>query len=188
VRNEEKTKGMLGPDLDMIIGDITKESTLTPEYFKGVKKVINAVSVIVGPKEGDTPDRQKYSQGIKFFKLEIKGDSPEMVEYIGMQNVINAVKKSVGLQNGKLLFRFQDNLSVDLPWGVLDDVVMGGVSESTFQVEPTGSESGGPTGIFKGVVSTANNGGFTSIITKTSVDNIDCNGVMPLVLLAPVSC
>ncbi|KAF9590630.1 hypothetical protein IFM89_035948, partial [Coptis chinensis] len=75
----------------------------------------------------------------------IKGDSLEMVEYIGMQNVINVVKKSVGLQNGKLLFGFQD-----LPWGVLDDVVMGGVSESTFQVEPTGSESGGPTGIFKG--------------------------------------
>ncbi|KAF9590806.1 hypothetical protein IFM89_038398 [Coptis chinensis] len=166
VRNEEKAKRMLGPDVDMIVGDITKESTLTPEYFKGVKKVINVVSVIVGPKEGDTPDRQKYSQGIKFFEPEIKGDSPEMVEYIGMQNVINAVKKSVGLQNGKLLFGFQDNLSTDLPWGALDDVVMGGVSESTFQVDPTGSESGGPTGLFKGVVSTANNGGFTSIRTK----------------------
>jgi len=25
-------------------------------------KVVNAVSVIVGPKEGDTPDRQKYKQ------------------------------------------------------------------------------------------------------------------------------
>ncbi|KAF9613661.1 hypothetical protein IFM89_009549 [Coptis chinensis] len=107
VRNEEKVKRMLGPDVDMIVGDITKESTLTPEYFKGVKKVINAVSVIVGPKEGDTLDRQKYSQGIKFFELEIKGDSPEMVEYIGMHNVINAVKKNVSLQNGKLLFGFQ---------------------------------------------------------------------------------
>lgn len=45
-----------------IVGDITKESTLVPEYFKGVRKVISAVSVIVGPKEGDTPDRAKYSQ------------------------------------------------------------------------------------------------------------------------------
>lgn len=45
-----------------VVGDITKDSTLIPEYFKGVKKVINAVSVIVGPKEGDTPDRAKYSQ------------------------------------------------------------------------------------------------------------------------------
>ena len=45
-----------------IVGDITKASTLVREYFKGVRKVINAVSVIVGPKEGDTPDRAKYSQ------------------------------------------------------------------------------------------------------------------------------
>mgnify|MGYP007088682382 CR=1 FL=1 len=48
--------------ISQIVGDITKESTLVPEYFKGVRKVINAVSVIVGPKEGDTPDRAKYSQ------------------------------------------------------------------------------------------------------------------------------
>lgn len=51
-----------------VVGDITKDSTLAPEYFKGVKKVINAVSVIVGPKEGDTPDRAKYSQ-VRFCKL-----------------------------------------------------------------------------------------------------------------------
>ncbi|KAH0985512.1 hypothetical protein GBA52_012689, partial [Prunus armeniaca] len=124
VRNEEKARKMLGPDVDLIVGDITKESTLVPEYFKGVRRVINAVSVIVGPKEGDTPDRQKYSQGIKFFEPEIKGDSPEKVEYIGIRNLIKAVKGSVGLQNGKLLFGFE------------------------------------------GVVSTANNGGFTSIRTK----------------------
>lgn len=47
-----------------VIGDITRVSTLKPEYFKGVRKVINAVSVIVGPKEGDTPERAKYSQVI----------------------------------------------------------------------------------------------------------------------------
>lgn len=45
-----------------IIGDVTKEDSLDPKLFKGIKKVVNAVSVIVGPKEGDTPDRQKYSQ------------------------------------------------------------------------------------------------------------------------------
>ncbi|KAG6696206.1 hypothetical protein I3842_09G136700 [Carya illinoinensis] len=166
VRNEEKARRMFSPDIDLIVGDITKESTLVPEYFKGVRKVINAVSVIVGPKEGDTPDRAKYSQGIKFFEPEIKGDSPEMVEYIGMKNLINAVKGSVGLQKGKLLFGFEDNNSRELAWGALDDVVMGGVSESTFQIDPIGSEIGGPTGLFKGVVSTANNGGFTSIRTR----------------------
>ncbi|RXH99064.1 hypothetical protein DVH24_011389 [Malus domestica] len=142
----------------LVVGDITKESTLVPEYFKGVRRVINAVSVIVGPKEGDTPDRQKYSQ--------IKGDSPEKVEYIGMKNLINAVKGSVGLQNGKILFGFEGNSFKEMTWGALDDVVMGGVSESTFQIDRNGGENGGPTGLFKGVVSTANNGGFSSIRTK----------------------
>uniref|UniRef100_A0A0E0JXS9 NAD(P)-binding domain-containing protein n=1 Tax=Oryza punctata TaxID=4537 RepID=A0A0E0JXS9_ORYPU len=178
-RNEEKARSMLGPDVDLIIGDVTKENTLDPKYFKGIKKVINAVSVIVGPKEGDTPDRQKYKQvrhmpyhilpifhilgftpyeltfnlifmqGIKFFEPEIKGPSPEMVEYLGMQNLINAVKNSVGLTEGKLLFGGTGNLSGKIVWGALDDVVMGGVSESTFQIQPTGSETGGPTGLFK---------------------------------------
>ncbi|KAA8515062.1 hypothetical protein F0562_018150 [Nyssa sinensis] len=166
VRNEEKARRMLGPEVDLIVGDITKESTLVPEYFKGVRKVINAVSVIVGPKEGDTPDRAKYSQGIKFFEPEIKGDSPEMVEYIGMKNLINAVKGSVGVQSGKLVYGFEDNSSSELTWGALDDVVMGGVSESTYRIDSTGGENGGPTGVFTGVVSTANNGGFTSIRTK----------------------
>jgi hypothetical protein len=57
--------------LCQIIGDVTKENSLDPKYFKGIKKVVNAVSVIVGPKEGDTPDRQKYKQGIKFFEPEV---------------------------------------------------------------------------------------------------------------------
>ncbi|KAL9233981.1 hypothetical protein vseg_008909 [Gypsophila vaccaria] len=166
VRNEEKAKRMLGPDIDLVVGDITKENTLLPEYFKGVRKVINAASVIVGPKEGDTPDRAKYSQGIKFFEPEIKGDSPEKVEYIGMMNLINAVKGFVGLRDGKLIFGLEGNSFKDLPWGALDDVVMGGVSQSTFVIDPKGGEEGGPTGIFRGNVSTANNGGFTSTRTK----------------------
>lgn len=166
VRNEEKARKMLGPDIDLIVGDVTKGSTLAPHNFKGVRKVINAVSVIVGPKEGDTPDRAKYSQGVKFFEPEIKGDSPELVEFIGMQNLINAVKASVGLRDGKLLFGFEGNNLKEIPWGALDDVVMGGVSESSFQIDFKGGENGGPTGVFKGVLSTANNGGFTSVRTR----------------------
>ncbi|CAM8997294.1 unnamed protein product [Rhodiola kirilowii] len=166
VRNEEKARRLLGLDVDLIVGDITKESTLDPEKFKGVRNIINAVSVIVGPKEGDTPDRAKYSQGIKFFEPEIKGDSPELVEYLGMKNLVNAVKDSLGFRSGKILFGFEDNKYKEIAWGALDDVVMGGVSQSSFQIDPTGGENSGPTGLFKGIVSTANNGGFTSIRTK----------------------
>ena len=128
---------------------------------------------------------------------QIKGDSPEMVEYIGMQNLIKALEPRVGLKSGKLVFGFEgssfflfrvqfyqlsyppcqilvaknpsavsyyhsqrskwfvcnftDGSSRDLPWGALDDVVMGGVSQSSFQIDPKGSENGGPTGLFKGL-------------------------------------
>lgn len=41
---------------------------------------------------------------IDFGDAQIKGDSPELVEYIGMKNLINAVRDGVGLENGKLLF------------------------------------------------------------------------------------
>jgi hypothetical protein len=44
---------------------------------------------------------------IRYFSIQIKGPSPEMVEYIGMQNLINAIKSSVGLSEGKLLFGFK---------------------------------------------------------------------------------
>lgn len=49
------------------------------------------------------------------------------------------------------IISFLGNLSGEIVWGALDDVVMGGVSESTFQILPTGSESSGPTGLFKGI-------------------------------------
>ncbi|GAB2266764.1 hypothetical protein Dimus_001753, partial [Dionaea muscipula] len=38
----------------------------------------------------------------------------------------------------------------ELPWGALDDVVMGGVSRSTFQINQMGNEHGRPTGVFQG--------------------------------------
>lgn len=38
---------------------------------------------------------------------QIKGDSPEKVEYIGMRNLIKAVKDNLGLRRGKLLFGFE---------------------------------------------------------------------------------
>lgn len=48
-------------------------------------------------------------------------------------------------------------------WGPLDDVVMGGVSESGFELRQQGGESGGPVGVFSGIVSAANSGGFASV-------------------------
>ena len=43
-------------------------------------------------------------------------------------------------------------------WGALDDVVMGGVSQSSFKRSDSGNHA-----VFSGRVSATNNGGFASV-------------------------
>lgn len=109
--------------LELVAADITQPATLLPEMFEGVSAVVNASAVKVAPKEGDTPDRAKYlqvlriggvclllqlatmaTQGIKFFDPEIVGDTPETVEYRGMQNLMGAVRHRLGLTAGRPVF------------------------------------------------------------------------------------
>jgi hypothetical protein len=60
-----------------------------------------------------------------------------------------------------VLFDFSQSDSVsEQIWGALDDVVMGGVSNSTLQAEA------GVAAVFSGNVSTANSGGFASVRTR----------------------
>eukprot|EP00850_Spirogloea_muscicola_P017042 SM000142S00556 [mRNA] locus=s142:222539:227860:- [translate_table: standard] len=190
VRNVDKARNLLGPGVDYVAADISQAATLQREYFVGVTRVINCAACIVGPKEGDTADRQKYYQGIKFYDPEasrklytmivhavyVKGDTPKAVEFLGVQNIVNSIKKHVGLRKGRTLFCIAENgLPIGPAWGPLDDVVMGGVSQSGLQIDPKGGMKGGSVGIFTGrnlfatpvcVVSTDNSGGFASIRTK----------------------
>ena len=63
------------------------------------------------------------------------------------------------LQAG-LIFNFQQSPGdLGQTWGALDDVVMGGVSSSSFQLRDKAA-------LFSGKVSTANSGGFTSVRTR----------------------
>lgn len=68
-------------------------------------------------------------------------------------------------------------------WGALDDVVMGGVSESSLQLVPGAAEE--PTGarlaaVFSGVVKTANNGGFASVRTRNFTPRLNLSGAQGL--------
>lgn len=64
-------------------------------------------------------------------------------------------------------------------WGPLDDVVMGGVSQSGFEVRQGVGEQGAPAGLFSGQVSSSNNGGFASVSLSVLVDShplsVHCN-------------
>ncbi|MGB3402334.1 MAG: CIA30 family protein [Microcoleaceae cyanobacterium] len=159
VRDIDRARKLLGNQVELFEGDIILPETLTPELFKDVTAIINCTGTKVQPVEGDTPNREKYYQGIKFYMPEVV-DVPELVEYKGMQNLVNAVPIRLKNSQEKLIFDFTKP-SEDLKetWGALDDVVMGGVSESSIRIIPGGA-------LFTGNVSTENSGGFVSVRSR----------------------
>jgi uncharacterized protein YbjT (DUF2867 family) len=159
VRDADKARAILGDAVELVVGDITKPETLTPELM-GVQAVVCCTAVRVQPVEGDTPERAKYYQGVKFYQPEIVGDTPERVEYLGVKNLVQAAANYLKKADEKLIFDFT-NPSQDLKdsWGAVDDVVMGGVSESGIRLVEN-------TAVFAGNVSTANSGGFASVRTR----------------------
>jgi len=160
VRDAEKARVMLGEQVELIVGDITDQETLTPEMMANVQAVVCCTAVRVQPVEGDTPERAKYYQGVKFYQPEIVGDTPERVEYLGVKNLVQAAANYLKQSDKTLVFDFT-NPSQDLKdiWGAVDDVVMGGVSESGMRLVEN-------TALFAGNVSTANSGGFASVRTR----------------------
>ncbi len=172
VRDAQKAREMLGDEVELFEADITIPETLTPQLMDRVSAVICCTGTRVQPVEGDTPNREKYYQGIKFYMPEVV-DSPEMVEYQVIKNLVEVVKKYLKPRE-KLLFDFT-NPSADLKetWGAVDDVVMGGVSESSIRLVREGA-------VFSGNVSTANSGGFASVRTRNfnpPWDLSDCEGI-----------
>ncbi len=160
VRDIEKGRTILGNEVDLVAGDITKPETLNSMVMSNIQAVICCTAVRVQPVEGDTPDRAKYNQGVKFYMPEVVGDTPENVEYQGVKNLVTAAAKYLPPANEKLIFDFtHPSAELKNVWGAVDDVVMGGVSASNIQFLEN-------TAVFAGNVSTANSGGFASIRTK----------------------
>jgi uncharacterized protein YbjT (DUF2867 family) len=170
VRDIEKARSILSDDIDLVVGDITKPETLTNLVMANIQAVICCTGVRVQPVEGDTPDRAKYNQGVKFYLPEIVGDTPENVEYKGVKNLVEAAAKYLIAGGEKLIFDFtKPSDEIKNIWGALDDVVMGGVSSSSFQIREN-------TAVFTGNVSTANSGGFASVRTKNFSPLLDFSG------------
>lgn len=74
VRDVDKARGLLGAlpaapgaSLELVAADLTQPATILPGALAGVRQVVSCSAVKVQPKEGDTADRQKYYQGIKFY-------------------------------------------------------------------------------------------------------------------------
>ncbi|WAL61190.1 CIA30 family protein [Thermocoleostomius sinensis] len=79
-------------------------------------------------------------------------------------------KSNSSMPTHKLIFDFtQPSSDLGEVWGALDDVVMGGVSQSGLQLGAAGA-------FFSGTVSTANSGGFASVRTRNFEPPIDLSG------------
>ncbi len=162
VRDREKAKKILGEQVELFEADITIVETLKPQMMQGVDSVICCTGTKVQPVEGDTPTREKYYQGVKFYLPEVV-DTPELVEYEGIKNLVQVVSKYIPAATERMLFDFANpNINLKEIWGAVDDVVMGGVSQSKIQLVNHRA-------IFSGNVSTDNNGGFASVRTRNLV-------------------
>ncbi len=167
VRDKQKARSLLGDKVELAVGDITQPKTLTPEVMADIKAVVCCTAVRVQPVEGDTPDRAKYYQGVKFYQPEVVGDTPEAVEYLGVKNLITAAASSLREADRRLIFNFRASTSaLENTWGAVDDVVMGGVSESGMQQSKNSA-------LFTGNVSTENSGGFASVRTRNFDSPLD---------------
>ncbi|GAB4345571.1 MAG: hypothetical protein Fur0042_10360 [Cyanophyceae cyanobacterium] len=106
------------------------------------------------------------------------GEGWELRADRGVERLIDQVSQGVtgalGRVGGLTLFDFRqaDPAAADAiarVWGAVDDVVMGGVSDSQLQL-------GTGAALFSGTVSTANNGGFVSVRTRNFETPLDLTG------------
>ena len=166
VRDAARGKSILGDKVELFEADITIPETLKPEMIQGVSAVICCTGTRVQPVEGDIPTREKYYQGIKFYLPEVV-DTPEIVEYEGMKNLTQVVAQHIQPATERMLFDFTNpDVEVKATWGAVDDVVMGGVSQSNIRLADNKA-------IFAGIVSTDNNGGFASVRTRNFTPPLD---------------
>jgi uncharacterized protein YbjT (DUF2867 family) len=170
VRSIDRARSILGDNLDFYEGDLTIPDSLKPELMANVTTIICCTGTRIQPVEGDTPDREKYYQGVKFYEPEVAESTPEAVEYKGINNLVQLAAQFIQDNSYLTIFDFtQATEEVKSIWGALDDVVMGGVSASGFYLE-------GKQAVFSGNVSTENNGGFASVRTRNFNPPLNLSG------------
>jgi len=170
VRSIERARSILGDNLDFYEGDITIPDSLKPELMDNVIAIICCTGTRIQPVEGDTPNRDKYYQGVKFYEPEVAESTPEAVEYKGINNLVQLASDSIQDSAYLPIFDFtKATEKIKSIWGALDDVVMGGVSASGLYLE-------GNKAVFSGNVSTENNGGFASVRTRNFEPHLNLLG------------
>ncbi|MBD1866359.1 CIA30 family protein [Cyanobacteria bacterium FACHB-471] len=116
----------------------------------------------IEPVQADLASPEAISDVLKSVSAIICVNGPEYF----LPRLIDAAADSLN-RPGQLVFDFTNPTS-DLKevWGALDDVVMGGTSQSSIRLDTDGA-------VFSGTVSTANSGGFVSVRTRNFEPPLD---------------
>lgn len=149
VKDVSSARSTLGDQVELFAADITNSTTITPEVMQGISQVIYCPG-------------SKVQAGSE--------DTPELLGYKGMKNLLNVASQNIPQATKKLIFDFTNpNAQIKETWGAVDDVVMGGVSQSNIRLADGKA-------IFSGIVSTENNGGFASVRTRNFDIPLDLSG------------
>lgn len=155
--------------LRIVVSDMVN---IPPDAVFGVTATISCTGTKVGPKDDDD-QRSKYYQGIILYPATVLDETPQSVEYVSVKRMGALMRDEYAATKGTRvanpIFDFGDEEATRKTWGILDDVVMGGVSQSTAR-----SVRGAL--LFSGVVSTQNNGGFASSRTADFDSPLDLTG------------
>lgn len=141
VNNGDRVKS--NTQVELWEADISLPETLTPELMKGIRTVIDCSNL-----------RENISNQ----------------EARDISSLLELISQYIQPSTAKTIFDFT-NPTTELKnaWGAVDDVVMGGVSQSDIRLR-------GNSAVFSGIVSTDNNGGFASVRTRNFNPPLDLSG------------
>ena len=158
VKNEVQAREISAEGIELFIADLTIPESLIPPLMADIAAIIYCADPV------DQPN-----------SLSTTAPDTEAFQYTSMTNLLN-MAKPVLIAGEKLLFDFSNpSRNLQEIWGAVDDVVMGGVSQSGIRLI-------GDRALFSGNVSTANNGGFASVRTRNLSPPIDLSSYQGIAL------
>jgi hypothetical protein len=139
VRDLKSVPFSVPANVEFLQVDLDRNDALTPQILAGVRGMI------------------------------ICRDAENPLSPSALQNLTTAANLYLPTPTRCQLFDFtQPNADLQATWGAVDDVVMGGVSESGIRLESSYA-------IFSGRVSIDNSGGFASVRTRNFAPSLDLN-------------
>jgi uncharacterized protein YbjT (DUF2867 family) len=141
----EQGPEILGAQADLLVVDLAKPETLTPQALGNIDAIV-------------------YCPNVALASTDIQPPSPTAP--FRVQNLVQAAACVLSSPGETTIFDFTyPSANLKELWGAVDDVVMGGVSQSEIRL-------GDRSASFMGNVSTANSGGFASIRTRNFANAI----------------